>query len=68
MSKGFSLAAGHGWIRSSRCESGHCVEVARQGHGVALRNSTAPDQHLMLSAEAWRAFLAGLRSGEFDMR
>lgn len=66
MSKAFSLA--EGWVRSSRCESGHCVEVARQDRGVAMRNSTVPDQHLRLSVDAWEAFVAGLRDGEFDVR
>jgi hypothetical protein len=64
MSKAFPLASG--WRRSSRCESGHCVEAARQDREVAMRNSTVPDLHLRLSVEAWDAFVADLRAGTFD--
>jgi hypothetical protein len=65
MSQTYSLAAG--WRKSSRCETGHCVEVAWRGGAVAIRNSTAPDQRILVDAEAWRAFVAGLRAGEFDI-
>jgi len=64
MSKALSLAPS--WRRSTRCESGHCVEVARQGRDVAMRNSTVPDLHLRLSEAAWDAFIADLRAGQFD--
>jgi hypothetical protein len=64
MSKALSLASG--WHRSTRCESGHCVEVARQDRHVAMRNSTVPDLHLRLSVETWEAFVADLRAGDFD--
>jgi hypothetical protein len=64
MSMAFSLASG--WRRSTRCESGHCVEVARQDRAVVMRNSTVPDLHLRLSVEAWEGFVAGLRAGQFD--
>jgi hypothetical protein len=64
MSKALSLASG--WRRSTRCESGHCVEVARRDGDVAMRNSTVPDLHLRLSLEAWDAFVAELRAGQFD--
>lgn len=56
------------WRRSGRCEGGHCVEIALRDGGVAMRNSTAPDLQLRLSADAWRSFVAGLRTGEFDRR
>lgn len=66
MSQTYSLAPG--WLRSSRCEGGHCVEVAVQDGGVAMRNSTVPDLHLRLSSDAWRAFVADVQAGEFDLR
>ncbi|MEJ3744610.1 DUF397 domain-containing protein [Actinomycetes bacterium KLBMP 9797] len=54
------------WQKSTRCESHACVEVARMPESVAVRNSTRPQQHLSFAGPAWRAFLAGVRDGEFD--
>ena len=48
------------WRKSSySSQSGNCVEVARNLPGlVAIRDSKAPDgAKLMVSREAWRAFL-----------
>lgn len=50
-----------GWRRSSRCESQHCVEVARTVDGLAVRNSTDPRHRLTFVGSAWRAFLVDLR-------
>jgi hypothetical protein len=55
------------WVRSSRCEGGHCVEVATADGNVAMRNSTVPDLQLTLSADAWQAFVADVRTGAFDL-
>jgi Domain of unknown function (DUF397) len=54
------------WVKSARCESSHCVEVASLGDGMAVRNSTSPATHLTFTAEDWTAFLAGVRHGDFD--
>ncbi len=64
MTKTFFLASD--WRRSTRCESVNCVEAARRGHGVVIRNSNTPDLHLDVSGEAWNAFVAGIRAGQFD--
>jgi hypothetical protein len=53
------------WRRSSRCETGACVEVARIDGMVAIRNSTDAAV-LIFSPEEWSAFTAGVRNGEFD--
>ena len=48
------------WRKSSYSgQSGNCVEVARNVPGlVAVRDSKAPDgTKLIVSREAWRAFL-----------
>ncbi len=66
MTKAFFRTSDWDWRRSTRCEAGHCVEVARRDRGVAMRNSTAPDLRLEVDAQAWNAFLAGLRAGQFD--
>jgi hypothetical protein len=51
------------WRKSTRCESQHCVEVARVGAGVAVRDSTDPDQFVVFDVAAWRAFVGTLRVG-----
>jgi hypothetical protein len=66
------IPAGIAWRKSSFSEGnsgGGCVEVAALpgGEEVAVRDtkdrSRVPHCH---SAPAWRAFLAGVRAGEFD--
>ena len=53
------------WRKSSRCETGACVEVARIDGMVAIRNSE--DAALLIfSPDEWTAFVAGVRDGEFD--
>jgi len=59
---------GSGWRKSSRCESSMCVEVSPGDNAMALRNSTVPDQHLVIPAGDWQAFIHGVRAGEFDVR
>ena len=49
------------WYKSS--QSGNCVEVARNLPGlVAVRDSKQPDGKLVLSQQAWRVFLRGVRA------
>jgi hypothetical protein len=57
------------WIKSSRSHAnGNCVEIANIERGqVGMRdskNSTGPV--LKFQPEEWRAFLGGVRNGEFD--
>lgn len=54
------------WRRSTRCEGGHCVEVADLGNAVGLRNSTLPEVELSFSVDQWRDFVTAVRAGEFD--
>jgi hypothetical protein len=57
------------WRKSSRCDTASCVEVAVTGTGIAMRDSKAPHQsHLELSRQDWKAFVAGLKLGEFDRK
>jgi hypothetical protein len=64
------LAAGSNGFRvSSYCTNGGCVEVAFRPDGtVAVRDGKARDQlpHLF-TADEWRAFVAGVKAGEFDL-
>lgn len=55
------------WRRSSRCESGACVEVAQFDGMVAIRDSKdVAGRVLIFTVEEWIAFLAGARNGDFD--
>lgn len=56
------------WTKSSFCRSGSCVEVAEFGDKIGVRNSAYPDGMIILvTREEWEIFLAGVRSGDFDV-
>lgn len=59
------------WRKSSRSngQGGQCVEVAANLPGiVALRDSKNPHgPKLIFTPAEWRAFLAGVQDGEFDL-
>jgi Domain of unknown function (DUF397) len=58
------------WHKSSRSgdNGGACVEVARNLPGiVAVRDSKdASGPVLAIAPDDWRAFLVGVKNGEFD--
>ena len=47
---------------------GNCIEVAPLSDGrVGIRDTESPDRRpFVVSAPVWRAFLDGVKSGEFD--
>jgi hypothetical protein len=54
------------WRKSSHSGSNGCVEVARVGDLIAVRDSKDPEGGVLLfNAREWRAFVAGVRDGEF---
>ena len=54
------------WFRSTRCESTHCVEMARDVERVWLRNSADPSGLAVdFDAAAWRRFLTLVAGREF---
>lgn len=56
-----------GWRRSSWCAGSNCVEVARAGGQVALRDSKTVDGAVLIyTPDEWGAFVKGVKSGEFD--
>jgi hypothetical protein len=59
------------WHKSTRSggNGGDCVEVAGNLPGiVAIRDTKDPDGATLVFTHAeWRAFLAGVRDGEFDV-
>jgi hypothetical protein len=56
------------WFKSSFSHANGCVEVAFGADRVAVRDSK--HQHgpvLIFRSDEWRAFLAGVRGGEFEL-
>lgn len=55
------------WVKSSFSGNCGCIEVQRQFDGsVLIRNSNRPEEWIQDTAQAWDAFVAGVRAGEFD--
>jgi hypothetical protein len=54
------------WQKSSySTQQGNCVEVAPLPEGAAVRDSKDPEgPALRFTADAWRAFVAGVKSGQ----
>jgi predicted secreted Zn-dependent protease len=64
-----AAAIGLRWRRSTRCSTNSCVEVADLADGGAAIRDTkagADGPILVFSGEEWRAFVAGVKAGEFD--
>ncbi|MEU8072081.1 DUF397 domain-containing protein [Micromonospora sp. NPDC049151] len=63
--------AGAAWRKSTRSQTSNCVEVAPLDPGpatVALRDSKDPNGPVLLFDRAgWLGFLAGTKSGQFDL-
>jgi hypothetical protein len=62
-------APGLSWVKSSfSFANGNCLEVASLPEGGAgVRDGKDPDGAVLRFTPAeWRAFLAGVRNGEFD--
>jgi Domain of unknown function (DUF397) len=55
------------WHKSSHSSHNGCVEVANGGDLIAVRDSKDPSGPMLLFTPLeWRAFLKGVRDGEFD--
>lgn len=55
------------WVRSRHCDTNSCVEAADLGSEVAIRNSQNPNGPVVLfTKEEWRAFVGGVRDGDFN--
>jgi hypothetical protein len=55
------------WRKSGRCATGACVEVARTGNRLLVRDSknlgTAP---IAFTPQQWATFVAGVKAGDFS--
>jgi len=55
------------WRKSSFSVGDSCVECATTGRAVWVRDSKDPQgPELAFDPEAWTAFIAGVRRGDFD--
>jgi hypothetical protein len=56
------------WRKSSHCSHDTCVEVARLGTQILLRDSKEQDGPMLAFRQAeWADFVEGVRRGEFDL-
>nr|AEE65499.1 putative regulatory protein [uncultured bacterium BAC AB649/1850] len=54
------------WVKSTRCSSGTCVEVAKVADHYLVRDSKSPENApLSFTEEEWKAFVEGVQAGEF---
>jgi hypothetical protein len=55
------------WRKSGRCgESSHCLEIAHLDQHVGIRNSTSPNETIVVSLPAFRDLVARIKNGELD--
>jgi hypothetical protein len=55
------------WVRSSRCDNAHCVEVRLEPEGVLMRNNSDASQGILAFETAvWLEFIEAVKQGEYD--
>ena len=55
------------WVRANRCHAtSDCLELARVGDAIALRDSKKPGFVLYYTVAEIEAFLDGAKRGDFD--
>jgi hypothetical protein len=54
------------FVKSTKCETGACVEVALGEDRALVRNSTQPGTVNEFPKEMWEGFVAAVRQGTFD--
>lgn len=66
--EGVQPVGGFTWRKSTLSGAGNCVEIAfTDGQAVCVRDSKDPSGPVLeFTPSAWRAFVAGIRHGEFD--
>lgn len=53
------------WVKGSRSSATNCVECAREGGAVLVRNSKNPDgATITFTKDEWTAFVDSVRGGE----
>jgi predicted secreted Zn-dependent protease len=55
------------WRRSTKCDSGLCVEVAATTDAALVRDGKRPEgSHLTFVRDSWQDFIAAVKTGEYD--
>jgi hypothetical protein len=55
------------WKKSTASGSGGCVEVARAGEMLLVRDSKNPSGPILTFSQIeWESFMVGARAGEFE--
>ncbi|MGK5447546.1 DUF397 domain-containing protein [Streptomyces radiopugnans] len=56
------------WYAASCGQGGgnNCIEIARDGDRVLIRESSKPDEIVVTTPAKLDAFLKGIKAGEFD--
>ena len=55
------------WQWHGGCADTQCVEIAREGDRVLMRDSKDPDGPMLtFSRESWEQFVEAAKNGEFD--
>lgn len=67
-----SYSSGNGacveWRKSSRCDSGSCIEVGLDTELVQVRDSKDPEGPVLtFNSGSWVEFVAGVKAEEFDL-
>jgi hypothetical protein len=56
------------WRRSTLCDSGQCVEIARLDDAFLVRDSKDPDGPMLrFGRSGWGEFIEGIREGGFQL-
>ena len=55
------------WKRASECVVGACAEAAVGRDVVLVRQSEHPEVVVSFTPDEWRAFIKGVKTGEFDL-
>ncbi|GAA0350373.1 hypothetical protein GCM10010319_29060 [Streptomyces blastmyceticus] len=55
------------WLKSSySADTGNCLEIARRGGDVFVRESDDPETVLRIYPEKLQAFLMGVKTGKYE--
>jgi Domain of unknown function (DUF397) len=55
------------WRRSTKCDSGLCVEVALAADAALVRDGKRPEgPRLTFTRDSWQDFLAAVKTGGYD--